>query len=435
MIGVDAKRIVKRGMASVFLRNVTVLMTGTVAGRVIAFAIAPVITRLYVPAYFGVFGVFFGVAALFAAISTLRYDQALMLPRRNEKAVNLFGLSVISTVVVAVTSALICLPFADQIGRLTGSPEIVRWMWLIPVSVLAAGAFQTLDSWAMRRKQFRKSATAKVMGPAVASGSQIAAGFQGAGPLGLIGGLIAGNVFASFPLAVQVVGQDRQLVCRSLRVARMRLLARRYSDFPMFSAPVALLNALSQNVPLLVLAHYFGPAAVGFYVLAFRVLQLPATIVLTSLRQVFFQKASEVYRSGGDTYLLFRRVTLGLFAISAVPTSLIVLFAPWLFSFVFGASWEMAGEYARWLTIWTGVAVAEIPAVLFSRIYRKQETLLLQQVASFLCRLGALVIGGLYLTALQTVMLYSLISAGFSTMIVVWMWWFLKTQVVKEEIV
>ena len=196
----------------------------------------------------------------------------------------------------------------------------------------------------------------------------------------------------------------------------------------MFGAPVALLNSLSVNMPLLVLAYYYGPAAVGFYVLAFRVLQLPASIILTSLRQALFQKASEVYRSGGDTYLLFRRVTLGLFAISAVPTSVIVLFAPWLFSFVFGAKWEMAGEYARCLTIWTGVMFANVPTVLFIRIYRKQGTLFLQQIVSFLCRLGALVFGGLYLTAPQTVMLYALTSVGLNSTLIVWMWWFLRAQ-------
>ena len=132
----------------------------------------------------------------------------------------------------------------------------------------------------------------------------------------------------------------------------MKRLAKEYADFPVYSSPQGMLNAASQNIPLLLLAHYFGSATAGLYLLGVRILQLPMNLVLISLRQVLFQKASEVYNNGGDVYRLFKKTTLGLLALVIVPTALVMLFAPPAFSFVLGKEWYTAGEYARWLILW-----------------------------------------------------------------------------------
>ena len=77
---------------------------------------------------------------------------------------------------------------------------------------------------------------------------------------------------------------------------------------------------------MLLLAKFFGPAVAGFYILGVRCIQVPMNFLLTSLRQVFFQKASATCNSGGDVYGLFRRATLGLLAMVALPATAVVCF-------------------------------------------------------------------------------------------------------------
>jgi O-antigen/teichoic acid export membrane protein len=410
-----------------------VLMSGTAFAQIVTVSFAPVISRIYDPGAVGVFGVYLSFASIIGAVSTLQYEQALMLPKSVEDAVNLLGLATLCVLATTVLAALVCIPFGVQISVWTKSPELGRWMWLLPISIFFSGIYQTLNSWSTRRKQFHRASISQVVRSVMASGAQTTAGIGRAGPIGLIGGSIAGDVCATCALAAQVLKDDSRLITQSLDVGRMKHFAKEYYDFPLYSSTRCLLNALSQSMPLLLLTHYFGPVVAGLYFMSVRILQLPMNLILTALRQVFFQKASEVYNTGGDTYALFKKVTLGLMAMAIGPALIIILFSPPLFSFVLGAKWYVAGEYARWLVMWLAIMFSNVPAVIFGQVYRKQRNLLLQDVALLICRVGALVIGGLYLDALHTVILYSVVGVIFNIYIIIWIWQLLRRQTVNSS--
>lgn len=413
---------IKTGLKSHFFRNVFVLMSGTALSQVINVAVAPLLTRLYDPKDFGEFGVFMSITGILIAVCTLRYDQALMLPKRTEDAANLFGISVIGVAAVSSVATAICLGFGSQIAAAAKSPALAQWLWLSPIFVLLSGGYQTLNAWSTRRKQFHRASISQVVRSIATSIAQLAAGIGGGSPTGLVGGAVAGSACASAALGIQVLKDDRSFFRGSLRLSEMKRLAKEYSDFPLYSGTQSLLNATSQNLPMLLLAHYFGPAVAGLYSLGVRILQLPMNLVLTSLRQVLFQKASEVYNNGGDTYALFKKTTLGLLAIAIGPAAIVVLFAPPAFAFVLGQEWYAAGEYARWLVLWLALMFSNVPAVLFAQIYRKQRALLIQDIALLVCRAGALLVGGMYCSAIQTIILYSLVGVAFNAYIILWTW-------------
>jgi hypothetical protein len=71
---------------SAFVKNVLVVMSGTALAQVLSFALSPIISRLYSPADFGVFGSFTAILGLVGAGITLEYSQALMLPKKKDEA-------------------------------------------------------------------------------------------------------------------------------------------------------------------------------------------------------------------------------------------------------------------------------------------------------------------------------------------------------------
>ncbi len=363
-------------------------MSGTAVAQVISVAVAPLLTRLYDPADFGMFGVFVSIVAIIGAVPTLRYEQAMMLPKRNEDAANLFAASLLSVVIVAIAAALVCIPFGGRIAAATNSPALSHWLWLVPIYICLIGAYQTFNSWLTRQKQFHRASISLVVRSAAQAGLQTAAGVAAMGPMGLIGGTIIGETCACTALSGQVLKDDFPLLRRSIRLAEMKRLAKEYSDFPIYSGSQGMLNMVSQNIPLLLLAFYFKPATVGLYSLGVRILQLPMNFVLTSLRQVLFQKASEVHNNDGDTYHLFKRTTLGLMALAIVPAAIVILFAPPLFAFVLGSEWREAGVYARWLILWLALMFCNVPAILMAQVHRKQRALFIQDVLLLIARAG-----------------------------------------------
>jgi O-antigen/teichoic acid export membrane protein len=98
------KDLLSKARASVFFRNILVVMAGTGIAQVISIGLAPVISRLFTPSDFGVAGSFEAIAGIIAAGVTLEYSQAIMLPKEREKAL---GLLAVSCFCVAAMSLLV----------------------------------------------------------------------------------------------------------------------------------------------------------------------------------------------------------------------------------------------------------------------------------------------------------------------------------------
>ncbi len=96
-----------------------------------------------------------------------------------------------------------------------------------------------------------------------------------------------------------------------------------------------------------------------------------------------------------------------LFGLGVGPALLLAFSAPALFAWVFGAQWRTAGEFARYLVVWLLFVFCNLPSVLFARLVRLQREVLVFNIVLLIARVSALMIGGTYLTALQTVALFS----------------------------
>jgi lipopolysaccharide exporter len=417
-----------------FVRNILILMSGTVIAQAITVIVSPILTRLFSPSVFGVFGIYMSVVSIVTAIVTLRYDQALMLPKDNKDAAHLFWAAIFSVTVVSTISFIFGIIFFKKIIALLKIDEAGTWILLFPLSVFLSGIYLTFTSWFARQKKFKKDSVSQVVRSAVANGTQVSFGMLKSAPVGLIAGNIFGDLFSSLTLVFQMNRDDRELLKKGLHYSSIKHLCKEYSDFPLYSSTQNFLNAISQNVPVLLLAKFFGPVVVGYYALGVRVLQLPMNFILTSLRQVLFQRASEVHNANGNTYSLFKKTTLGLFSLALVPTLIIIAFGPTLFGLVLGKDWVQAGVYARWLVIWLAVGFINPPAMLFAQIYRKQKLLFFQDLALLIFRIIALVIGGLYFNALGAIIIYSMVGLTFNSFVILYMWFFIRGGQVEKRV-
>jgi O-antigen/teichoic acid export membrane protein len=192
---------------------------------------------------------------------------------------------------------------------------------------------------------------------------------------------------------------------------RMIKLAKEYRDFPMYSASMNIINSLSLNLPILLLAHFYGIAVAGAYAFAERIISTPLGFVLTALRQVLFQKAAESFNDGNRLIPLYLKITVGLFAIALPPSLAFFIWAPQLFSWVFGSQWFMAGEFAQSLIVWMIFMFCNLPAVLFARIIRIQRKLFFFDLILLVLRAMVLIAGGMYLSAVNTIIAISLVGA------------------------
>src|SRR5699024_8218297 len=122
-------------------------------------------------------------------------------------------------------------------------------------------------------------------------------------------------------------------------------LAKKYYDFPVYRAPQDLLNSVSDSLPVIMLTTLFSPTSAGFYTIGRTVLRLPSNLVGKAVGDVFYPRIAEASNKKENMVKLLQKATLSLAAVGIVPFGLVILFGPFLFSLVFGAEWEMAGQY------------------------------------------------------------------------------------------
>jgi O-antigen/teichoic acid export membrane protein len=105
---------------SAFIKNIFIVMSGTALAQVLGFALSPIISRLYSPMDFGVFGSFYAVQGVIAAGLTLDYSAAVVLPKQKNDAINCFVLSCMSVVMITGCCTLVCLCFPRFVLSMLG---------------------------------------------------------------------------------------------------------------------------------------------------------------------------------------------------------------------------------------------------------------------------------------------------------------------------
>ena len=397
-------------------------MSGTAAAQVFSYGITPVISRLYSPADFGLFGSFYVIVTVIGAGITLQYSQALMMPKEDDEAANVMALSFLSVAGTVTLCTLILLLFSGPFLRLFRAADMGMLIWVLPVAILINGFNQTSEAWCVRRKAFRRTALSQVVRSVTAGTGQVILGFAGTGSAGLVGGAVIGDGAANANLVRLIFVNDWKLIRSALSWSSIRRLGREYHDFPLYLTPQNVLNAASQGLPIILLANSFGLTVAGYYAFGIRMVQAPMNLVLGALRQVLFQKASETHNQGKPLYPLFIKTTGGLIAVSVLPALIGFIWAPSLFAWVFGERWLLAGEYARWLILWLFPLFCNVPSVLMARILRRQRNVLAIDIVTLVLRTAALVIGGLFLSALGTVILFSVVGTVINLYLITWIW-------------
>jgi O-antigen/teichoic acid export membrane protein len=419
----EAQTWIERIRESSFIKNVTVLVSGTALAQALQFLVSPILSRLYDPAAFGLLGVFLATMGIVSVVAAAKYELSIVLPEDEGSAANLF---VLSCAIVCGVSFVVLAGVAFGrafFAQLIGEPGLAPYFWWLPLGILAAGLYQVFNYWATRRKHYTRLSISQGIRSAGTAGVQVPAGLLNGAAGGLIGGQVAGQVAATAVLGVQILKEDGRRIWEAVRFTGIRNQASQHSKFPKFTAPQSMVNAVSQNIPAYMLAAFFSPSVVGFYWFTHRLLSAPSRLVGEAVRKVFYQQVSEKYARGGSVYGNLWKTTAGLLGVGLVPTALILFAGPQLFSFAFGGEWQAAGVYAQWLTLWWLVGFVNVPSTMLVHVFGLQHLLLSYEVILAIARVLAIAVGAYIGDDVTSIMLFSIVGAAFNGAIIAFVFW------------
>ena len=416
-----AKRLTK----SKFARNVAIVASGTAGAQAITMAFSPIITRLYGPEAFGVLGTFTAILAVLTPLAALSYPIAIVLPKRDSDALGLANLSLGIAVVMSLLAAMILTLFKAPIVNVFNLEAVESFILLLPLAMLFTAAMAVMSQWVIRKKLFKIKAKVAVLQALWLNLAKAGIGLLSPLSAVLVVLATAGSLIHALMLWVWVRKRTNSLIIKcdvkSLLLGNRYVdLAGRYRDFAYYRTPQNVLNAVSQSIPILMLASFFGPAAAGFYALSKMVLGVPTELVGKSISSVFYPRFNEAVQNKENHFELLIKVTLSLALVGLLPFSLLIVFGPWIFSALFGSEWHVAGEYAQWMAIWAYFGFLNSPSVSAIQVLSLNKFFLLYEVFSVAGRASFMAIGCIVFESdFTAVALFSISAALFNALLVV----------------
>lgn len=391
-----------------FSKDVLTLVSGTTIALIITTLASPIITRLYGPEAFGLVALFTSITGILGVIVCLRYELAIVLPKSDEEAANIFGLCMLLVVLVSIAIIPPLIIFQQPIMSFLNAPQLGQFFWLIPPTLMISGTFLALNYWNTRTKQFKRLSIARISSSVSSTGTQLGAGFLGYTTGGvLIYANIFGQTLSTSVLGLQIMRDHLSFFKHSISWKGMVEVFRRYSNFPKYDVWSALINTISWQVPVLLLSSFFSTTIVGYYSLGMMMVTLPMSLIGGSIAQVFFQRAA-IAQHEGSLSLIFEDAYTFLIKISLFPLLLLAFIGQYLFVFIFGPSWGQAGYYIQILSVWAVFFFISSPISAILTITGKQKTGLILSSINLITRFVSIVIGGILGSATLSIALFSL---------------------------
>jgi len=351
------------------IKNVTVLVTGTVIAQIIPVALQPVLKRLFSPEDFGVFDIYLKTLGILFVVFALKYDMAVVLPKNRIKALLLLSLSVIFAFIFTGISLIILLVFEPQIISLLQFPEKYKLaLYLLPFSTLFFSLFNTFNYLLIRDKKFYASSINKVNRRAIEGSTQIGLSLVPTiKSFGLFIGDLLGN-FVYFLSAYYQSFKGFKVDKRFFKISLLKSVAKEYSDLPKYNIIPELLNTgFFAALSFLILAK-FNIKEVGFMELTQRILAIPSAFIAYSVGQVLLQKITELVNNKQKILRELKKVLLLLLAMAIPFVAIILLFATPIFKLAFGNEWAVSGTYSKYLVLFyaLGFVISPLSQVLIS---------------------------------------------------------------------
>jgi len=360
-----------------FTRNFSYLFSGRIITTLLSFAITPILTRLYAPDAYGYFAFFNAIAMNFMVISSLSYENTLVIAEDKEKFKNLLiGCLLLTTISgVILTGGLglvVFYPGLKEMLSITAQLDI-RFLLFIVAGALLFSYAQILAKWNVRLGQFKFASRVWLFSQVTNRSVSLGLGFFSAPPYGLIVAENLGKIVSLTSNLAKNLSGNKQKIFTGVTLKSIYQTLWSYKNYPRFVLPSRYLGTLINQLPIFFIAFYFGKELTGNFALTISIVNLPVLLIANTLSSIFLKKCADLSK---DKFALLQFIKRGakLLAVICLPYYLfLILFAYHLFPFAFGANWQVAGEMAMILATFTIVQVFQVFAVPIFQVFNVER--------------------------------------------------------------
>ncbi len=410
---------------SEMVKNSFTLLSASTLSQLIAIVVYPIVTRQYSPDELGMLSLFLSIVGVGTILASGKYELAIMIEKEKKDSAAAFDLSFLLNLALCFVMLIVILFFKDWIVNTFHIEPIADYLVYVPLLIFLSALGFVLTYWFNKINRFRLTARYNLVQSSINSGLKVFFGAFGFTQWGLIFANVIGqfvgllSVFYKKPYFSTLFAFNRK---------HMHSVAVRQANFPKFTLPHAFINTLAGNLPVLILAAAFNMTEVGLFALGMTMGFKPITVLTGSLNQVFFQKVSINKANGINSFPLIKSFCVKVLLIG-LPVFVVLFFLmPSLVTWLFGASWQRAGEYLQCLLPWFFIAIMSSSLSFMPAVAGKQFTAMVLEILYTTLRVLALFIGVWQQDIKLSICLFAGVSAIFVSGLLIWFLYLLKTN-------
>lgn len=338
-------------LKSELLRNTSILISGTALAQAIPLCLAPILRRGFFSAeVFGAYSVYLSLLGILIVIATFKYELAIILPRKDSEAANVFFLTVILNSLFNILLILVIIIWKPVLLRFLNLDEkFGNYLYFVPLGTFFYSFYQSINYWLIRKKRF----------PAISINKFVRRGFEGFAQIGfkftkVSYGLLLGDLIGHIAniLSGMYQGAKSGLSIRLFSPEKIKMVLKKYSEYPKFSVIPSLMSACSYLLPAILINKYFSSENTGYFDLSKMLLSIPLAFVASSISNVMLQNMSEKFRKNETLIKDIGPIFAIVIFICILEIAVIELFGIDLFKLFFGEKWGFSGTISQ-ILVWS----------------------------------------------------------------------------------
>lgn len=334
--------------SSTFVKNALTLTIGTTIAQILPFAFYPIFSRIYSPEQFGFFYTIISIIPVLTILSTGMFEHAILISKDEDESNNVIKLILLRTIISLFIISVLFLFAVNFISFFDFFLIYKNWFFVSILIAFFTIIYNVFNEWSIRLKKFNHLAFNKIYNSTFTSISKVAAKYLSLFNNGLIIGEFLGKFITSIICVKSVIKYDKTIF-DSTKLSEIKAVYLKHKNFPKYMMPDQLINTLGGSIHVYIIGLYFGNIELGYISMALSLLTVPVTVISSAIKDVFRQKANELYIVTGSCRELYVKLLKPVFVFGLLLFFLLFFIVPYVFPIFLGDKWITAGEYAQYL--------------------------------------------------------------------------------------
>lgn len=363
---------------------ITVILYGLAQG-LLALS-SPLLSRLYTPDDFALYGYIFTFATMVFPLLCFRYEYAIPLIASWRLRKQFFLFCMHLSFVSSIIAAIVLYVFLTYKGFHSSSILVLVFCTIFFQAAVTISGMPLLSQG--KTNQVAQGKLVQNIGMLLFQILVPLIFYMHSGYVMVIG-LCVGLSFTS--LFYRYIYKDRLFFRFNYKPKVIRFLLKKHYRFPLFSSWATFLNNLAAGIPVFFIGGFYGEDKLGLYYLVYRVFSAPTGLLSTAVSQVLIKEFADREREKLSMMPVILKVSLGLLLIAIFYFFCMQWIGKYA-GFIFGQAWLNSGPVIQIMAYAICIMLVASPLSIVFIIIRKNALASIWQVLYVLSAVSTMLI-------------------------------------------